>query len=294
MRNRHPGWQGPINSHLQGLPDDADAQTAVTISLMRELATRDAATPPLRTIAAGLPSSPRAVVDRIFWFVRQGVRFRRDSELAQGIEGWSPDIIEVLVRPVDLLTMQPAEGDCDDFSMLVASLLVAAGIPSSFVTVAADPLEPTRYSHVYVVAHLADGDVAVDASHGSEPGWEAPNRFGKRTLWRVDSMHGLGEDSQIPWFSTTTTAAAPKDVPWWQQLIFTGADIAKTRFGLPENTYVVGKDGVISRGSGQNAPAVPVTDVRGQAGVTGGASTLLIIAALAILVLIVATSRGKK
>ncbi len=284
MRNRHPGWQGPINFHLQELPDDADAQTAITISLMRSLATQDAATPPLRSIAAGLPSSPRAVVDRIFWFVRRGVRFKRDSELAQGIEGWSPDIIEVLVRPVDLLTMQPAEGDCDDFSMLVASLLVAARIPSSFVTVAADPLEPTRYSHVYVVAHLPAGDVAIDASHGTEPGWEAPNRFGKRTLWRVDSMRGLG--------FTATGATATK--PWWQELISGGLDIAKTRFGLPENTYVVNSEGVMSRGGSQTSPAVPVTDVRGQVNTLGSSSTLLIFAALAILVLIVLTSRGRK
>jgi hypothetical protein len=75
--------------------------------------------------------------------------------------------------------------------MYVAALLAAAGIPCAFVTVAADPLDPAHFTHVYVAAYPAPGvRVAMDASHGDYAGWECPNRYGRRVEWP------LGESSQ--------------------------------------------------------------------------------------------------
>lgn len=307
MAFQHSNWNRPINTRSMELPADCDEQTDVTISLMRNLASEDARSVLIRAMAGRLPAHAAAAVDAIFWTVRKSVAFKRDSELAQGVEGWSPDIVEVLIRPVDLIAMRPAEGDCDDFSMLVASLCMAAGIPASFVAIAADPLEPARYSHVYVVAHLFSGDRAIDASHGRSPGWECQNLFGKRTLWRVDSMSaGLAgpfdylnvpEFLRTPDFSVTKTETAAGDSSWWQDLIklgaTTGASVVQTRFGLPENSYVVNKDGSLaSRGSSTTPAGIPVTDVRGSAVLGGDSTWLLILAALAIFVLILATRGG--
>lgn len=56
-------------------------------------------------------------------------------------------------------------------------------MPCSFITVAADPADKSRYSHVYVQALLEDGSgFPLDASHGDRPGWEVPNPF-RRMSW---------------------------------------------------------------------------------------------------------------
>ena len=66
-------------------------------------------------------------------------------------------------------------GDCDDFTMLLCCFLEVLGCPWEIVTLAVDPHEPERWSHVYAVAVLEDGSLmALDASHGSYPGWEVP------------------------------------------------------------------------------------------------------------------------
>ena len=77
-------------------------------------------------------------------------------------------------------------GDCDDFSMLVASFLTILGLPVWFVAVAADRDEPDRFSHVYVRTESKDcGSVVMDCSHGAYPGWETDLQF-RRLEWRVN------------------------------------------------------------------------------------------------------------
>lgn len=56
--------------------------------------------------------------------IRQDVQFRDDAELARGITA-DPEQAEVLIRPVDLVTMPRPQGDCDDQAMLCASMLRA-------------------------------------------------------------------------------------------------------------------------------------------------------------------------
>jgi hypothetical protein len=57
--------------------------------------------------------------------------------------------------------------------MLAASMLLAAGRPACFVTVAADPSSPERFSHVYVeTVDLHGQRMPLDCSHGSYPRWE--------------------------------------------------------------------------------------------------------------------------
>jgi len=253
MKATHAEWPGTVNVELEALPD-GDGQTERTIGRMWELATADATTSFIRGIADQLPFSEREFADGVWWLVRSLVRFRRDIDLAPDIPQRA-EVVEVLIRPLDLVDMARSRGDCDDFSMLAGALLLARGVPFSFATVAADPRDPSQYSHVYVVAHLKDGDRALDASHGFYPGWETPNRFGKRKLWGRGGMRvGLG-DPTIPLLTTTETA---KSDPWWMQLANRGIDFVQGRFGTPENTYYRdAKTGVIiSRGS-KDQSAIP-------------------------------------
>jgi hypothetical protein len=244
MRTQHAGWLEAVNVDAEVLPDDPDRQVARTIDVMRQLALEDARSALVRDIARQFPAGERGCAEAAFWFVRGLVRFQRDAQLVPDVP-FAPDIIEVLIRPADLLAMDAPRGDCDDFCMALASLLVARGIRCSFATVAADPRDPGRYSHVYVVAHLAGGDLALDASHGRRPGWEVRNAYGKRRLWRVDQVTtALG-----------FVSAATQGDPAWLQLAKQGIEIVKGRVGIQKNTTIVDEKGnVIARGTDTMAP----------------------------------------
>jgi transglutaminase-like putative cysteine protease len=174
------------------MSDSPDEQVAFTIARMREYALLSASTPELQEdLAEALRMGSGNPLVGIHRFVRDSLRFAEDDATVKSLSGYIPDresTIETLIAPLDLSTairsgLWPAE-DCDGFSMYVAALLEAAGIPCSFVTVAADHEEVFRYSHVYVAAYPSKNvRVAIDASHGHHIGWEVPNRFGKIREW---------------------------------------------------------------------------------------------------------------
>ncbi len=163
------------------LGDSPDEQVARTMRRMGELATEDAANPifqafAARTFAGIDPADKQAIIERAFDTVRGAIQFQQDETSGAGLGEWCPaDLVEFIVRPVDMcryIDQGIAIGDCDDFSMLCAALLLTQGIPSKFCTVAADGRAPDQFSHVYCVAYLDGERIPLDASHGSYPGWE--------------------------------------------------------------------------------------------------------------------------
>lgn len=199
--SQHPFFGTPVSYTTFERPDPPcdETATAQTIGMMATLATLDSAAPQIisvtREATAGC-TTDRLRAAAIHRWVKNRVRFVQDSSLA-GFDP-NPDQAEVLVRPVDLLAMPAPAGDCDDFSMLAASMLRAAGIPCGFVTIAAEPDSPD-YSHVYVLVFTRAGDqIPLDASHGPRLGWEAP-AIHKRRVWpmgteNMRNLHGLGFD----------------------------------------------------------------------------------------------------
>lgn len=267
VRPQPAAWFGTarLRATVHRQPDDDEARTAHTISLMAEYVRQDAKAPIVRQAAyqaishlAGRDARQEAIA--VWQWVRSRVRFVHDSDFAIG------DDAEVLVRPVDLLRMPQPSGDCDDFSMLVAALLRALGIPSAFVTVAADPRSADQYTHVYVVAMLPNGPLALDASHGPSPGWE-PKPQGKRRVWPIDG--GLGA---IDWAGILERGAS------------TAFDILKSRYGQPpEGTYIQRGSEVFYR---QPSGAPPLAFPGVQVG--GGLGTVLIAAAVLAFLLLIA------
>jgi hypothetical protein len=140
--------------------------------------------------------SPRECVRRVFWWVKRNVRFQEDDSIMSRIFGIDPNLNggrDFLITPDLLLAMNPPMGDCDDFSMLVASMLICLGFIREFgrgwfVTIAADERDPDSYTHVYTKWYCADGSenpyIYIDASHGEYPGWESPKIFKKRE-WEI-------------------------------------------------------------------------------------------------------------
>ncbi len=154
--------------------------TAQTIGMMQWLSDRDAASPAVldmaRTIAAEAPDPAafKAIADSIFAAVKARVHYLHEDELHTPFK--RPDKFrydQTLIPPAALLAMPEPKGDCPHYSMLTASLCRVCGIPSAYKTIAADPADPKRYSHVYVVAQIAPGEFyPLDTSNAPAPGEE--------------------------------------------------------------------------------------------------------------------------
>jgi hypothetical protein len=164
--------------HWEAFPlsSDPDTQVEQTIRKMRRHVIEDARSVPVRRAAGQIQASGTGdPLSDTFWWVKERVGFRQDEDLAQPVRPYlDGDAVEVLIRPRDLANMRTPMEDCDGFSSLAPSLLLAQGVPCSFVTVAADKREPGRFSHVYIrCTDPKTGErVALDTSHGEYPGWE--------------------------------------------------------------------------------------------------------------------------
>lgn len=122
-----------------------------------------------RTPPALTQNDEERLVCNLWDWVTENVKLVEDERLIeQGVDGR-----ELLIAPEVLLSMRNAQGDCDDFSMLTASILKLWGYAVKFVTSAADVLHPNMYSHVWVRVRLkTTGEwVDMDCSHGPWLGW---------------------------------------------------------------------------------------------------------------------------
>lgn len=85
-----------------------------------------------------------------------------------------PDV-EELTEPELLLAQVENRGhgvgDCDDYSLLAAGLLVRLGVAAEFVV--ASTRADRVYDHVYVQARTQLGPVPMDAIFGQPFGWSA-------------------------------------------------------------------------------------------------------------------------
>lgn len=194
--DQHP-LLGTVRYSATDLGWDPDTQVARTVGVMRERVAEDGSDPMFIARAKGVIDCSGSVGDRtqrVWQHVKSAIQFTRDESTGirgdgLGIGGGDPnDIIEVIIRPVDMagyIDQGIAIGDCDDFSMYCAALLMAVGVPCSFCTVAANPLIPSQYSHIYVVAYPDGQRVPCDASHGQYCGWEYGQGGERRTEWPV-------------------------------------------------------------------------------------------------------------
>ena len=164
-----------------GVIPGGDLGTRATIGMMRSLARRGAQDLAVRETAIRVlqASGARgrdamAELGALHRFVRDEIRFTGD------IRG-----IETLQSP--RYTLSVRAGDCDDKATLLVSMARAVGIGADlgFRTVAANPLRPRSFSHVFVIAVVGGKQIALDPTYQDTPmGWQvpAPSRVGD---WRV-------------------------------------------------------------------------------------------------------------
>ena len=189
---------GRVRYSARELGNDPDSQVSQTVQVMRERVAEDSEDPEFVQRARGVVNpqgmSATDVTQAVWRHCRDAIQFVRDEQTGVRADGRAigggdaGDVVEVLIRPVDMaryIDQGVAIGDCDDFSMYLAAMLKANGVDCAFCTVAASAMAPTQYSHVYVVAYPDGQRVPCDASHGQYCGWEVDNVFNKRTEWPV-------------------------------------------------------------------------------------------------------------
>lgn len=148
-------------SFLGTLPPDAPG-THATLKLMAGLVSQHKRDPLMRdtaiSLVAGLrPRDWSGETRAIFEYVRDRIRFTRD---VSGVE----------TLQIPSVTMELEAGDCDDKSILLATLLESIGHPTRFV--ATGYKAPQSYQHVYVESLLGTVWIPLDASVPEPFGWE--------------------------------------------------------------------------------------------------------------------------
>lgn len=266
-------------------PNSSDVSTTDTIALMTRYA-RDhvdshQVQEAVHRATSFLPAKapPAEVVQSIYDWVKNNVRFITDEEVLMAVFGKGPDA-ELVLTPPRLLTMPVPMGDCDCISTLLASMLIASGadVGVSFTTVAVDDKEPDRFSHVYVIATLPCGqEIPLDASHGPEMGWEVNGIYRKQ----VYEVSRAGECSGGNGKMIQTLGGL--DGIDWGELLTTGvqttSDIFKARYAVPPPSYRQTPEGeIVVRGSqaGITAGIMPPIQGLGTYLLLGGAALLVV------------------
>jgi hypothetical protein len=120
-----------------------------------------------------VPKDFRCEAIALHEFVRDKIRWTRD------VKGH-----ETLIWPVRMLEFKC--GDCDDKSMLLASMALSVGFPGvAFKAIAANPSRKDQFSHVFVLLDpFGKGKfVPSDPTVSGVPlGWESPVSFRSMVL----------------------------------------------------------------------------------------------------------------
>ena len=158
---------------------DSDEATAQTVRYMGRLVRHSLSDPVVAnawrdawTRFGKLANGDEAQV--AWWYARHLVKFVHHQRMLVHWMG-KPNELQLLISPEALLKMERPAGDCAVFTTLIEALLSYRGIGWETVTVAVNPMRPELYTHVYPQAIRPDGSrIALDASHGKYPGWQAP------------------------------------------------------------------------------------------------------------------------
>lgn len=148
------------DSTLMEIPDGA-AGTKATLNIMRDIVKQYKTNTDIRrlveSLTRNLPSKDYVgEVKAIHAFVRDNIRYMRDVF-----------DVETLKTPDELLLTQ--QGDCDDKTILAASMLQAAGHPVRLVAIGG---MPNVYEHVYPETRIGERWFSVETTEPVEIGWQ--------------------------------------------------------------------------------------------------------------------------
>lgn len=151
----------PIHRYEIGSGDSAIHKTA---EWMKRLVDRDVNFPIVKSFAKQLTQGAWTDLEKIsavFEWIKNNVRYIKDGKLSQIIKKQSvmytdkvfnnPEQVELLMSPKmqieEILRGKTIQNDCDDQSMLFATIMKTLRIPVRFKIVSTNPM--LTYNHVY-------------------------------------------------------------------------------------------------------------------------------------------------
>lgn len=183
---------------VQAMPlGDGDSGVEQTVAAMRGLIDQGKKDPTVHERAAWIMQAYhvpafdwRGEFRAIFHWVRRNIRFTRD-----------PTGKECLHSADEILRLQ--RGDCDDFSILMCSILGNIGARTRLVTVSNHPDDPTQFSHIYPEVQLDGQWVPMDAGRRTPAFGKGPSSYFRKRVWDNDTgefedVQGLGGPRMMP------------------------------------------------------------------------------------------------
>jgi hypothetical protein len=160
--------------HLEG-----DPGVAITIREMRRLVRQGKQDPVIHELAAKILRTARvpayeweAEARAVFDSVHRNLRFTRDVHGNEALHG-AADIVRLGI------------GDCDDFTVLICSLMQTIGAPCRIITISVDP--DGEFSHVYPEVEINGRWIAMDAARRAPAFGKSPERYTRKRAWDLDS-----------------------------------------------------------------------------------------------------------
>lgn len=134
-----------------------------TVKVMRDLVEQYKQDPQIRSTALSLVAmcpekDPLAEIGAVFRFVRDSIRYTMDIYDVETLH--TPDVV-----------LEIGQGDCDDKSVLLASLLESIGYETAFKVTGYNGPD---FEHVYVFVRGYGVAAHLDATEPEDMGWEAP------------------------------------------------------------------------------------------------------------------------
>ena len=167
MRMQTPEYLQKTRVTLASLSNGAKG-IAETLDLMVRIARQVRTSYIIRKLAVQIVSDVRQKawldeVRAVQEYVRDHIRYVKDIRN-----------VETISTPEK--TLESGAGDCDDKSLLAASLLESIGHPARFVAVG---YSPGSYCHVLVETRIANRWIPVETTENVPLGWYPPNMPGR-------------------------------------------------------------------------------------------------------------------
>jgi hypothetical protein len=174
---------------MQAVPlGDGDAGVEQTVRAIRGLIDQGKKDPTVHERAAWIIQAYhvpafdwRGEFRAIFDWVRKNIRFTRDPTGKEGLHA-APEILRLQI------------GDCDDFSILMCSLLGTIGARTRLVTISNHPDDPSQFSHIYPEVQLDGQWIPMDAGRRRPAFAKGPRNYFRKRVWDNDT--GEFEDVQ--------------------------------------------------------------------------------------------------
>lgn len=160
-----------ITATLQAIPD-GKAGTVATLKIMREITKEGKKSLPVRSLAVSLTNAANQKdwfneAKILHRFVRDKIRYVKDIRGVETVQ--TPDV-----------TLSIGAGDCDDKSVLLASLLESIGHPTRFVAIG---FKPDDFAHVYPETRIGTSWIPLETTEPVEVGWSPKNVVSRLTIY---------------------------------------------------------------------------------------------------------------